>query len=62
MNDSELDRRAFEIELDLGDLMEELWETHPEIADKLAPILEKVQDLQLEAREEEEEGHDYPTI
>ena len=65
MNDGDLDRRAFEIELDLGDLMEELWETHPEIADKLLPIMQKVQDLQLGAREEEEEneeGHDYPTI
>lgn len=39
MNDGDLDRRAFEIELDLGDLMEELWETYPEIADKLLPIM-----------------------
>jgi hypothetical protein len=60
MNDEERDRWAFEIELDLGDLMEELWDTHPEIADKLAPILEKVQNLQLEVREEEE-GHDCQT-
>jgi hypothetical protein len=61
MSDDDLDRRAFEIELDLGDLMEELWATHPEIADRLQPIMEKVQDLQKEAREEEEDDHDNQT-
>jgi len=41
-----LDEKLFEIELDLGDLMEELWDTHPEIAAKLDPISLKIQDLQ----------------
>lgn len=48
--DPTLDAKLFEIELDLGDLEEELRETHPEIADKLFPIIEKVQDLQEEAQ------------
>jgi len=41
-----LDERLFEIELDVGDLEEELRETHPDIADKLLPIWDKLKGVQ----------------
>lgn len=53
---SDLDRKLFEIELDVGDLMEELWATHPAIADKLLPIMEKLNDLQTDVEDAEEQA------